>query len=64
MSDDPDDLPRDPDLDHCPRDLELLAGLGPVTVVDAEGVSAGDVLVLVPSLFRRAALGPEEGEED
>jgi hypothetical protein len=58
------ELPRDPDLDYVPSDLRLLAGLGGgrVTVLDEDGISASDVLVLVPSVFRRAALGPEEGE--
>ena len=54
------DLPPDPDLDYADPDLRLLAGLdgGRVVVLDPEDGVSTDVLVLVPSLFRRAALGP------
>jgi hypothetical protein len=59
-----DQLPPDPDLDYCDSDLRLLAGLGePVVVLSEDGVSR-DMPVLVPSLFRRAALGPDEEAED
>jgi hypothetical protein len=54
------ELPRDPDLDHVPSDLQLLAGLGPtVTVVDEDGVSH-DQLVIVPGLFGAARRLEEE----
>lgn len=47
-----DELPPDPDLDHVPSDLRILAGLnhGQVTVLADDGVSR-DTLVLVPSMF-------------
>ena len=56
-----DELPVDPDLDHVPSDLRLLAGLngGRVLVLDADGVSR-DALVIVPALFRKAAGVDEE----
>jgi hypothetical protein len=53
ISDTQDELPRDPDLDHVPSDLQLLAGLGPVTVIEPDGVSR-EQLVIVPSLFAHA----------
>ena len=55
-----DDLPPDPDLDYADPDLRLLAGLngGQVTVCNDDGETPA-TLVLVPSLFRRAALGDE-----
>jgi hypothetical protein len=50
---DHDDLPRDPDLDHVPDELQLIAGLGPATVIDADGVGSA-TLVIVPGLFGHA----------
>jgi hypothetical protein len=46
-------LPRDPDWDDVPSDLQLLAGLGPVTVIEPDGVSR-EQLVIVPSMFAHA----------
>jgi hypothetical protein len=48
-----DNLPRDPDWDDVPDDLQLIAGLGRATVIDADGVSR-DTLVIVPGLFGHA----------
>lgn len=50
------DLPADPDLDHAPADLRILAGLngGQVTVTDEDGVGPC-TLVLVPGVFGHAA---------
>lgn len=63
---DRDELPADPDLDYADSDLRLLHGLnhGVVVVIDADGGVSYDGLCLVPSMFRRAALGPEESIED
>ena len=54
MSDD-EQLPRDPDWDDVPDDLQLLGGLnhGRVTVLDEDGVSS-DSLVIAPGLFGHA----------
>jgi hypothetical protein len=47
-------LPRDPDWDDVPADVELLAGLGePVVVIEPDGVSH-DSLVIAPGLFGHA----------
>lgn len=53
---DRDDMPIDPDFDHVTADLLLLSELtgGRVVVIEPDGVSQ-DVLVLVPSMWRRAA---------
>jgi hypothetical protein len=49
-----DDLPRDPDWDDVPEDLQILAGLGPtVTVRHPDGVDR-DQLVIVPGMFGHA----------
>jgi hypothetical protein len=49
-----DELPRDPDHDDVPEELELLAGLGqPVTVLTDDGVGPA-ALVIVPGLFGHA----------
>ena len=52
----PDPRFDDPDMDYVPWDLRLLAGLnhGRVTTITEDRVSNNDVLVLVPSLFKRA----------
>lgn len=49
-------MPADPDLDFVDSDLRLLAGIagGRVTVIDDDGVSDSDVLVIVPALWRHA----------
>jgi hypothetical protein len=48
------DLPRDPDMDDVPEDLQLLAGLGPtVTLTTEDGVGPA-TLVIVPGLFGHA----------
>jgi hypothetical protein len=56
-----DELPRDPDWDDVPEELQLLSGLGPVTVLDEDGVSRGDQLVIVPGMFGHARRLEEEG---
>jgi hypothetical protein len=49
-----DDLPRDPDWDDVPSDLQLLHGLGPtVTLTSEDGVGPA-TLVIVPGLFGHA----------
>lgn len=55
MTHDSDDLPRDPDWDDVPLDLQLLAGLndGHVTAITEGGVGPAQ-LVVVPSLFAHA----------
>jgi hypothetical protein len=50
---------RDPDLADVPSDLQLLAGLGPVTVMDQDGVGPA-TLVIVPALFAHARRLREE----
>lgn len=47
-----DELPADPDLDHVPSDLRILAGLddGRVTVLSDDGVGPA-MLVIVPAMF-------------
>jgi hypothetical protein len=51
---DEDDLPRDPDLDDVPVELQQLAEADGVTVLSEDGVSTGDTLVIVPGLFGHA----------
>jgi hypothetical protein len=55
-------LPRDPDWDDVPEDLQLLAGLGPVTVLEPDGVGPA-TLVIVPAMFAHARR-LREGELD
>ncbi len=57
-----DELPRDPDYDDVPPELQLLAGLGPVTVLTEDGVSQ-DTLVVVPGLFGHARRLREDAED-
>jgi hypothetical protein len=47
-------------MDDVPEDLQLLAGLGPVTVIEPDGVSR-EQLVIVPSMFAHARRLREEG---
>jgi hypothetical protein len=50
-----DDLPRDPDWDDVPEELQLLAESGePVTVVEPDGSESRAQLVIVPALFAHA----------
>jgi hypothetical protein len=53
MTDDDEQLPRDPDWDDVPEELTLLSGLGPVTVLDEDGV-CDDLVVIAPGLFGHA----------
>ncbi len=51
--DDDDLLPLDPDWDDVPPDLAALNNQV-VTVIDADGVTTTEFLVIVPSLFAHA----------
>jgi hypothetical protein len=40
-------------MDDVPEELQLIAGLGPATVIDADGVGPA-TLVIVPQMFGHA----------
>ena len=62
---DRDDLPRDPDRDNVPEELELLEGLnhGQVITLEPDGVRR-ETLVIVPGLFAHARRLAEPDDDE